>query len=491
MPGSHTGNGHNGDGHNGDGHHDGNGNGSSKNTVAIAGGVGAAGAIAIFSLLILFFLRRQRRKRGEGGAAGAVEKAQGGERKWKKLGSRLRVNVQGLQGPVHTAGPKMTVFKSAGSKLAGIVPERFRRGNGGSNPFGQLRSGSAGSNFVGTRSTATPEANVVNEPQSTIIRSGPLSGWRQMLGERSAEPSPQPYPFLINNPLGRPPVPRNGSAVSLDPFVDPPEPIYLRITNPDPGTPDSNGNTPRPKYLTTGPVAGPGVSPGVSPRPSAAMEPTSYPFPISTPEDPFIDPPANATIKNLDEIPASLVPAALIPRRPIGRTGNNDSNLLQPSQYKPQRAPWSPIPPLPTQTVEDPVPELPRTVPSLPYSVPTNSTFDPTSTIYFVPSSHNSITPIETPLTPDLRSFLSRSASKDTKARSDPFDLDRPEIWASLRSTNARARGSETTDTGRTSKSDGSAILNWEERDRESRITRDRWSRANPGRESPTIGIGY
>ncbi|KAL9096517.1 MAG: hypothetical protein Q9165_001514 [Trypethelium subeluteriae] len=463
--------------HNGDGHHNGNSNGNgSTNTVAIAGGVGAAGAIAVFSLLILFCLRRQRRRRGD--AAGAAEKGQGPQRKWKKLGSRLRVNVQGLQSQAATAG----------ATLAAAVPSKFRRPIGRSGPYGQVRNGSAGSNYP-TRSTATPEPNIFIGPQSSTIRSGPFANWRSKLGDNanSPKPSPQPYPFLINNPLGEPQVAQNGSAPSSDPFANPPEPVYLRITNPDPGTPDTNGNTPRPKFLTAGPVS---VSQGM-------REPAAYPFPNLSAEGPFVDPPPNATIRDVDEVPPSLLPVGLLPRKPVAGAASS-GKYLQPPQKdgRSQKMPSTPPPPPSEDPFDDPVPAIPQEAlaisdlaSTIPYTILPNTTFDPSSTIYFVPSSHNSITPIETPLPPDI-SPIHRSASKDTKARSDPFDLDRPEIWASLRIANARARGSQITDAATTERSTASVSVNWEERERESKMARDRWSRANPGRESPTIGIG-
>ncbi|KAL9077837.1 MAG: hypothetical protein Q9157_003238 [Trypethelium eluteriae] len=469
--------------HNGDGHHSGKSNGNgSTNTVAIAGGVGAAGAIAVFSLLILFCLRRQRRRRGD--AAGAAEKGQGPQRKWKKLGSRLRVNVQGLQSQAATAG----------ATLIAAVPSKLRRQNGRSDPYGQVRNDSAGAIYP-TQGTATPEPNVFNGPQSSTIRSGPFANWRSKLGDNanSPKPSPQPYPFLINNPLGEPQVAQSGSAASSDPFTNPPEPVYLRITNPDPGTPDSRGNTPRPKFLTAGPVS---VS-------QEMREPAAYPFPNLSAEGPFVDPPPNATIRDVDQVPPSLLPVGVLPRKPVAGAASNGKYLQPPQKDGPlaqntrtQKLPSPPPPPPSEDPFGDPVPVIPQQAPTgsnpastIPYTIPANTTFDPSSTIYFVPSSHNSITPIETPLPPDI-SPIHRSASKDTKARSDPFDLDRPEIWASLRVANARARGSQVTDAATTERSAASVSVNWEERERESRMERDRWSRANPGRESPTIGIG-
>ncbi|KAI9666596.1 MAG: hypothetical protein M1821_004532 [Bathelium mastoideum] len=458
-----------------DGRHSGNGSGGSRtNAVAIAGGVGAAGAIAVFSLLILFCLRRQRRRGRDNDTAGAVEKGPGLERRWNKLGSRMRVNVQGLQS---RAG-------MAGAALVAALPARLRGGNDRPNGNIERRNGSAGSNYP--TGTATPEPNFINGPQSSTIRFSPFATWKQKLGENgnSPKPSPQPYPFLINNPLGEPRVASNpSSAPTSNPFADQPEPIYLRITNPDPGTPGSNGTTPRPKYLTAGPF--------LTPRGSG--EPTAYPFPRSSSEDPFVDPPPNATIKDVNEVPPSLLPAVFIPRKPISNTAITTTDL-QPIQENENRArnQTSPPPDVSPVDFDSSIPEPPMAPDpssSIPYTIPANATFDPSSTIYFVPSSHNSITPIASPPTPDSN-FIHRSVSKDTKARSDPFDLDRPEIWASLRTANARARGSETTDAATTERSAGSIAVNWEEREKESRMARDRWSKANPGRESPTVGIG-
>ena len=226
-------------------------------------------------------------------------------------------------------------------------------------------------------------------------------------------------------------------------------------------------------------------------------EPASYPFPDLTSTDPFADPINKKTVRDVDQVPPSLVPGALVPRKPVSGATGTDTYLRPPqeSRSRAQKMP-SPPPPPSEDPFEDPIPAMPspaRAVadmrPFVPYTIPANATFDPNSTIYFVPSSHNSITPIATPQIPDAN-LIHRTASKDTKARSDPFDLDRPEIWASLRTENARARGSATTDAATTERSVASLSGSWEEREQESRMVRERWSRANPGRESPTIGLG-